>query len=84
MFDGIVQVLGKNGCDFSGSYTLPGTGNNDVGWASVETLDFHLTDASSLAIDRVATCSTTDDIDGQMRPAAGGGCDFGADEHYSP
>jgi hypothetical protein len=83
-FDGGAQVMGKPGCDFLASYTEPGTGNNDPAWASVDALDFHLTDASALAIDHAGTtCGTPDDIDGETRPD-GAGCDLGADERHSP
>jgi hypothetical protein len=67
-------------CDFTKSYTQPGTGANDLKWIDVTTSDFHLTAGSTPALDVASlTCAGEVDIDGELRPL-GGGCDYGADE----
>lgn len=47
MFGG-AQVDGR---DFNESYTMPGEGDNDLQWVSVEQSDFHLTTGSTPALD---------------------------------
>ena len=74
------QVSGT--CDFSRSYTAPGTGGNDLAWRNVVAADYHLTAGSTPVLDQPAgtlTCDGIDDFDGQTRPQ-GHGCDYGADE----
>jgi hypothetical protein len=72
------QVSG--GCDFTRSYVVAGTGNNDLNWVNTDALDFHLTMQSTLVLDsRTLSCKGWDDLDGQARPI-GELCDFGADE----
>jgi len=77
LFNGAAQVSGP--CDFSKSYTNGTTVANDINWVDVLG-DFHLTAASTLALDSPGlVCDGRDDFDGDSRPQ-GGGCDFGADE----
>jgi hypothetical protein len=71
------QVSGT--CDFTASYRMVTTTANDLGWASPQTNDFHLTAASTQVIDKTTGCNGVIDFDGQMRPL-GGSCDFGGDE----
>ena len=69
------------GCDFSTSYTMPGSPNNDLGFNAIDgsPVSFRLTALSRTVIDVPGlTCAGTD-IDGDPRPL-GGGCDDGADE----
>jgi hypothetical protein len=82
-FNSDPQVTGK--CSFAGSYLQPGGGANDQQWVSVDSLDFHLTAASTLAVDLAgASCDGNPvDFDGDPRPA-GAGCDYGADELKRP
>ena len=77
VFNVAPQVAGM--CDFSKSYTAPGSGNNDLAWVDVMS-DFHLTAMSTPVIDvGLASCAGLTDFDGDARPM-GGGCDLGADE----
>jgi hypothetical protein len=72
------QVVGA--CDFTRSYTAPGAGGNDLRWVDVTAgaPGFHLTSASSAALDQLA-CAAGEDFDGDPRPI-GAACDYGADE----
>jgi hypothetical protein len=67
-------------CAFTQSYTLPGAGGNDLHWVDVTPggADFHLTAASTAALDKIP-CSARTDFDGDLRPI-GAACDYGADE----
>jgi len=77
LFNGAAQVSGT--CDFTKSYTKPTSVANDIHWVDVSA-DFHLTAASTLALDIPGlVCDGKDDFDGDSRPL-GGGCDYGADE----
>jgi len=77
VFNGAAQVSGT--CDFSKSYTAATVVADDIHWVDVSS-DFHLTIASTLALDSpTLVCEGTDDFDGDARPK-GEGCDFGADE----
>jgi hypothetical protein len=74
---GGVQVSGR---DFTPSYTVPGAGENDLQWVSVEQSDFHLTTDSMPALDISSlNCDGLDDFDGEPRPL-NNFCDYGADE----
>jgi hypothetical protein len=81
VFDGSPQVSGA--CDLAGSYTAPGTGNNDLHWVDVNAADvgFHLTVDSTAVLDKLdkLACAASEDFDGDPRPI-GDGCDYGADE----
>jgi hypothetical protein len=78
MFDVTQQVSAS--CAFTQSYTLPGTGGNDLHWVDVTAgaAGFHLTAASTAVLDKIA-CSARTDFDGDLRPI-GAACDYGADE----
>ena len=72
------------GCTFPASYVMPDRELNTLGFANINTLNFHLTAASPAMVRDVPGLTTCagNDIDGDARPF-NGLCDLGADE-YKP